>query len=70
MLYGCPFEKITFLPRIDTNSGFERERDTLWKKFNNGTFKALQMKVFGHQKNQIPFRKSKVQNWQVLVWHF
>ena len=22
MLYGCPFEKITFLSRIDTNSGF------------------------------------------------
>ena len=25
MLYGCPFEKITFLPRIDTDSGFERD---------------------------------------------
>ena len=25
MLYGCPFEKITFLPRIDTNSGFGRD---------------------------------------------
>ena len=25
MLYGCPFEKITFLPKIDTNSGFERD---------------------------------------------
>ena len=33
--------KITFLPRIDTNSGFRR-------KFNNGTFIALQMKVFGN----------------------
>jgi hypothetical protein len=30
-LYGCPFEKITFLLRIDTNSGFAR--DILWKKF-------------------------------------
>ena len=42
MLYGCPFEKITFLPRIDTNSGFGRNWDTLWKKFNNGTFIILQ----------------------------
>ena len=31
MLYGCPFEKIAFLPRIDTNSG--SGRSTLWKKF-------------------------------------
>ena len=45
MLYGCPFEKITFLPRIDTNSGFGRNWDTLWKKFNNGTFITLQMKA-------------------------
>ena len=46
MLYGCPFEKIHFLPKIDTNSGFWRDWDTLSKKFNNGTFMALQMKVF------------------------
>ena len=25
MLHGFPFEKITFLPRIDTNSGFGRD---------------------------------------------
>ena len=25
MLYGCPFEKITFLHKIDTNSGFGRD---------------------------------------------
>jgi hypothetical protein len=25
MLYGCPFEKIHFLPKIDTNSGFGRD---------------------------------------------
>ena len=25
MLYGCPFEKIHFLTRIDTNSGFGRD---------------------------------------------
>ena len=49
MLYGCPFEKITFLPRIDTNSGFGRNLDTLWKKFHNGLFITLQMKVFGHK---------------------
>ena len=50
MLYGCPFEKITFLPRIDANSGFERDWDILWKKFKDGTFIALQMKVFDHKK--------------------
>ena len=50
ILYGCPFEKITFLPRIDANSGFERDWDILWKKFKNGTFIALQMKVFDHKK--------------------
>ena len=31
MLYECPFKKITFLPRIDANSGFGRDRDTIWK---------------------------------------
>ena len=41
MLYGCPFEKIIFLSRIDTNSGFGRDWDTFWKKFNNGIFIAL-----------------------------
>ena len=41
MLYGCPFEKIHFLTRIETNSGF----DTLWKKSNNDTFIAFQMKI-------------------------
>ena len=25
MLYGCPFEKTTFLPKIHKNSGFGRE---------------------------------------------
>ena len=29
MLYGCPFEKIAFLHKIDTNSGFGRDQDTL-----------------------------------------
>ena len=35
MLYGCPFDKIHFLPKIDTNSGFERDWDTLWSKSSN-----------------------------------
>ena len=26
MLYGCPFEKITFLHKIDTNSEFGRAK--------------------------------------------
>ena len=70
MLYGGPFEKITFLSRIDTNSGFGRDWDnTLWKKFHNSTFIALQMKVFGHKKFQIPCTGSKVPNWQFLKWH-
>ena len=25
MFFGCPFERITFLPRIDTYSGFDRD---------------------------------------------
>ena len=70
MLYGCPFEKITFLPRIDKNSGFGRVWDTLWKKFNNGTFIALQMKVLGNKIFQIPSKGSKVPNWQFLKWLF
>ena len=70
ILYGCPFEKITFLPRIDTNSGFEGDWDTLWKKFSNGTFIPLQMKVFDHKIFQIPCTESKVPNWQFLKWHF
>ena len=70
MLYGCPFEKITFLSRIDTNSGIGRDLDTLWKKFHNGTFIALQMKVFGHKNFQIQCTGSKVPNWQFLKWHF
>ena len=41
MLYGCLFEKIHFL----SNSGFGRDRGTSWKKFNNDTFIALQMKA-------------------------
>ena len=67
MLYGCPFEKITFLSRIDTNSGFGRDSDTLWIKFHIGTFIALKMKVFGHKKFQIPCTGSKVPNWQVVL---
>ena len=54
------FERITFLPTIDTNSEFGRDWDTLWKKFHNDTFIALQMKVFGHKKFQIPCVGSKV----------
>ena len=46
MLYGCPFEKIHISMRIDANSGFGRDRDTIWKTFNNCTFIALQIKVF------------------------
>ena len=60
MLYGCPFEKITFLPKIDTNFRFGRNWDTLWKRFNNGTFITLQMKVFGHKKIHLPCTGSKV----------
>ena len=47
MLYGCPFEKITFLHKIDTNSGFGRDWDTLWTKTSNDILITLQMKVFG-----------------------
>ena len=50
MPYGCPFEKVYFQTRIDKNSGFGRDLDTLWKKSDNGTFIALQMKVFDQKK--------------------
>ena len=50
MLYGCPFEKIYFLTRMDTNYGFGRVWETLWKKSNNGTFIQLVMKVFDQKK--------------------
>ena len=52
MLHGCPFEKITFLPKIDTDSGFWKNWDTLWSKSSNGIFITLQIKVFGHKKNK------------------
>ena len=50
----CPFEKRHFLTWIDLNPGFGRNYDTFLKKSTNGTFKALQMKVFGPKKFQIP----------------
>ena len=65
----CPFEKRHFLTWIDLNPGFGRNWDTFLKKFTNGTFKRLQMKVFGPKKIQIPCRESKVPNWQFLIWH-
>ena len=52
MLYGCPFEKIHFLTRIDTHSGFGRDWDTLWGKNHNGTFIALN---FAGTHSQPPF---------------
>ena len=48
MLYGCNFEKIHFLSKIDTNTRVGRDRDTLWTKSINGIFIMLQMKVYGH----------------------
>ena len=66
----CPFEKRHFLTWIDLNPGFERHRDTFLKKFTDGTFKTLQMKVYGAKKFQVPCRESKVTNWQFLIWHF
>ena len=50
-----PFEKRHFLTWNDLNP-------RLLKKFANGTFKTLPMKVFGPKKNQIPSRESKVPN--------
>ena len=41
LLRKSPFSSI-----IDTNSGLGRDWDTLWKKFHDSTFTALQMKVF------------------------
>ena len=40
MLHGCQFKNIHFL-----------DRDTLWKRFDNGTSMALQMKEFDQKKN-------------------
>ena len=70
MLCGCFFEKIAFLPKIDTYSEFGRDWDTLWTKSSNGIFITLQMKVFGHKNFQIPCTGSKVANWKFLKWHF
>ena len=39
MLHGCQFKNIHFL-----------DRDTLWKRFDNGTSMALQMKEFDQKK--------------------
>ena len=66
----CPFEKGHFLTWNHLNPRFGRNWDTFLKKFTNGTFKTLQMKVFGPKKFQIPCRESKVPNWQFLIWHF
>ena len=49
MLHGCQFKNIHFL-----------DRDTLWKRFDNGTSMALQMKEFDQNKIQIPSTESKV----------
>ena len=63
----CPFEERHFLTWIDLNPGFGKNWDTILKKFTNGTFKILQMKVFGPKKFQIPCRESKVPNRQFLI---
>ena len=67
MLYGCPFEKIIFLPRIDTNSGFGRDWDTLWKKFYNGTFIALHMKVFSNSIHRVKSAKLAISKVALLT---
>ena len=58
----CPFEKFHFLTRIDTNSGFGRDWDTLWKKSNNGTFRAVQVT----QKISNSAHRVK----KLSIWHF
>ena len=66
---GAPahtIRKYKKMTRIDTNSGFGRDWDTLWKKSNNGTFIALQVT----QKFQILCTGSKMSNRQFLMWHF
>ena len=57
----CLFEKRHFFTWIYTNDLEETETHFL-KDFTNGTFKALQMKVFGHKIFQNPCRESKVPN--------
>ena len=44
----CPFEKMHFLTQIDLNPRL-RNLDKFLKKYSNGTFKTLQMKVFGNK---------------------
>ena len=55
----CLFEKRHFFTWIYTNDLEETETHFL-KDFTNGTFKALQMKVFGLK---VPCKESKVPNW-------
>ena len=57
MLHGCQFKNIHFL-----------DRDTLWKRFDNGTSMALQMKE-KRKKIQIPSTESKVPLYKLLIWH-
>ena len=68
MLYGCPFEKITFLSRIDTNFGFERDWDSLWRTFINGTFIALQLKVSDYKKFKFHARGQKGYEIWTFLW--
>ena len=52
MLYGCPFEKITFLSRIDTNSGF-------------GGFSVTRFDYTGAKSHVIPY-EFKCSHWMKL----
>jgi hypothetical protein len=60
--------KSPFFPELTQTLDLEETETHYGKKFHNGTFIALQMKVFGHKKFQILCTWSKVPNWQFL--HF
>jgi hypothetical protein len=66
----CLFEKRHFLTWIDLNPGFGRNFGTFLKKFTNGRFKTLQIKIFGPKKFKLPCRESKVTNYKLPIWHF
>ena len=63
-----PFEKMHFLTWIDLNSGFWRNWDTFLKKSTNGTFKALQIKLFGPKKFYAVNQKFQIRNCQFFTF--
>ena len=57
----CPFEKRHCLTWIDLYPGFGRNWDIFLEKFTNGTFKTLQMKIFGISNSMQGIKSAKLE---------